>query len=464
LTEPAAFRHDPVGRVLPAGRAASGPVAWSSEPAVCGYQRLTYHNDTLGRTIPVPVSASPAVITGVGVLVGSDDGHVRLYDRTLSRIYWQRRLDSAIYASLVVDPARRRVVVAATSGLVTCFDLRGTLSWSARMDTPVFATPLVLPQHDLLVVAAFGGHCSGLALDSGRLVFDRRLPAPWHAAHGGSAAFRDPYASPVATAAGSVIVCAGEHVLCLDPDGSERWRHDTGQAIKASPVSLRATGEVAVNPVDGRCLFLDETTGEPLGEVPIGAKVTASPAVSGRVLAIGTVQDTVVGVDIGTRRPLWRSPQGAPRSYTSFSTLPNGDFIATSSRGNVVCLRRDDGAFRWESSQVLGLPDHEPEIDTTPIAGSDGSMYGGSYTGVLYHLRFRPLDSPQDQEADDHEAGDASRPGPGESRHDRGRPGDDAGQAQGDPGSIGADPGDADRDHRDLQQRRVHLSVSRGQR
>lgn len=68
----------------------------------------------------MPVSASPAVLPGVGAVLAADDGHVRLVDHSLAKTYWQRRLDSSIYASVVVDRSRRHVLVTATSGLVAC--------------------------------------------------------------------------------------------------------------------------------------------------------------------------------------------------------------------------------------------------------------------------------------------------------------------------------------------------------
>jgi hypothetical protein len=70
--------------------------------------------------------------------------------------------------------------------------------------------------------------------------------------------------------------------------------------------------------------------------------------------------------------------------------LPNGDFIAVNGRGNIVCLGRDTGTFQWESSQVLGLPDHEPSMDITPVAAPDGNLYCASYDGDVYRFFFQP--------------------------------------------------------------------------
>lgn len=363
---------------------------WLREPVVFGHRRLTYDNQKLNRTVQVPVSATPAVVTGLGVLLASDDGFLRFHSRGLEKVYWERRLDSGVYASLVVDPVRAQVIVAATSGLVTCFDLRGTLVWATRIGVPVFATPTVIPQEDLLVVAGFHARCVGLNLETGERVFDRDLPEPWHMAQGGIASYRDPYASPVTTAEGTVIVCCGEHVVCLDPDGAQVWHHEGEQGIKASPVSVRKTDEIVVFTVGGTGLFLDSRTGELRHNVSVNAKVTASPALSHGVLAVGDQSGAVTGIDVRTRDVLWRSGQGAPRSYTSFSVLPTGDFVATAERGNVVGLGREDGRFLWESSQVLGLVDHEPEMDITPVAAPDGSMYCASYRGDVYEFRFQP--------------------------------------------------------------------------
>ena len=63
-------------------------------------------------------------------------------------------------------------------------------------------------------------------------------------------------------------------------------------------------------------------------------------------------------------------------------------------RGDLVALEVEDGRFRWETTQLLGLSEHDPAIDITPVAEPDGSMYSGSYSGVLYHHRFRPQADP----------------------------------------------------------------------
>lgn len=384
-----AFRHDPVKSTLRIRDDLE--VDWRAEPAVCGYRKLTAVHTRTGAEVDVPVSASPAVVSGLGMVLASDDGHVRLLDQRLGKVHWQRRLDRSIYASLVVDPGRRTVIVASTSGLVACFTLRGELAWSRALPHPVFATPTVSTARSLLHVATFDSTCYGLRLDDGTVAFETALPEPWYAAHGGAAAQRDIYASPVLTAASTVVFCAGEHVVCLAPDGSTVWSRDLGVGMKASPVAVRGLDAVAVFAVDGSCRLLSATDGSVLRTARLGAKITASPAVSGRTIAVGTQDGRAHGLDAGTLEVRWTAEYGAPRSYTSFSVLPSGDFVATAERGDVVSLACADGSFRWQTSQVLGLPEHEPAMDITPVAAPDGRMYCASYTGDVYMFRFRPL-------------------------------------------------------------------------
>jgi outer membrane protein assembly factor BamB len=384
-----AFRHDPTKSTLLVRSDLA--VDWRAEPAVCGYRKLTAVSPRTGTEIPVPVSATPAPVSGVGVVVASDDGYVRMLDRQLQKVYWQRRLDRSIYASLVVDRDRRTVIVATTSGLVTCLTLRGELVWSQALPHPVFATPAVSVERSLLHVATFGSRCYGLALEDGAVAFEAAVPEPWHAAHGGLAAHRDVYASPVVTAASTVVLCAGEHVVCLACDGATVWSRDLGVGMKASPVAVGEGEAVVACAVDGSCTLLAASDGSVLRTTRLDGKIIASAAVSGQTIAVGLQDGRAYGLDASTLDVRWSAGHGAPRSYTSFSVLPNGDFVATAVDGDVVSLAHDDGSFRWQTSQVLGLPGHEPAMDITPVAAPDGRMYCASYGGDLYMFRFRPL-------------------------------------------------------------------------
>jgi outer membrane protein assembly factor BamB len=391
VTEAGRYRHDPRKSVLFPGSRDPQGIDWNAEPVVVAHRRMIYSNKTLGRDIAVPVSATPAIVGGVGAVVASDDGFVRFFGRGLSTMFWERRVSASVYASIVVDHAREHVIVCATTGVVTAFDLHGAKMWAANLEHPVCATPAVDEARDLLVVATFRHRVAALALGTGEMIFNVAVPEPWDAGLGGVASYRDPYSSPVCCGDdGSVVAAAGDVLLRIAADGSILWKATLDGAVKSSPCLISQTGEVAACTVAGTCWFVDVAAGDVRGRIETGAKIVASPAVSGPVMAIGLITDRAVGVDVIARRVIWTSSLGGPREYTSWTTLPDGSFAATTGRGNVLCLAAPDGAFRWETSQVLGLPNHKPRMDITPIAGPDGVLYCASYAGDLYEFCFRP--------------------------------------------------------------------------
>lgn len=385
------FRHEPMKSLI-GRKAINQSYLWRSEPAVTRLRRFRYDNKKLGRQIDVPISASPAVIEDVGVVVASDDGFVRFLSCDLSRIFWERRLSASIYASLVVDAVTGRVIVCDTSGLVCAFDLHGKLVWSQNLHHPIFATPAVNLAYDNLTIAAFGNMVFGLSLCAGEIKYQVGLPPPWYLEIGSSAASRNPYASPAATPTGETVCCSGSNVLMFSPSGREVWRASLDADIKSSPVVLPAETQAVVTDVSGRCHFLSLQSGETLATVSLGAKVVASGASSNRILALGGTTGRVWGLDCGTRRIAWTSEFGAPSEYGSITLTPLGDFVATTAAGNCVCLAADDGRFLWETSQVMGLPDQGTRMEITPVIDRAGRMYGAGYDGSLFQFSFRRRD------------------------------------------------------------------------
>lgn len=391
----ASFRHAPLKSVLRATAQGDG-IRWDNEPAVTGYRRLTYHNQRLNRELSVPVSASPAVIKDVGVVVAADDGYVRMFGVGLEKVFWERRVPASVYASLVVDPVNERVIVATTSGDIAAFDLRGNAAWICRLERPVFATPALHPERGLLAVSAFGHKAVGVNISDGSLCFVCDLPQPWHAAVGGKAAFRNPYASPAFLGDGNSIHCSAQSVVCLSPNGVELWRTDLPAEIKASPVVVEGQGVVAITTVAGVCHLLELINGKLQTSLELGDKVTSSGALQQGMLALGLANGRVACIDLSRGEIAWEATHGAPRSYTSFTLTPSGDFIATSKDGNIICRNAMTGKFLWESTQVMGLPDHEPSMDITPVASSTGRMYCASYNGDLYEFSFQRCGSTQE--------------------------------------------------------------------
>ncbi len=389
MTRPAAFRHDPVRQVIAQGGQAA--CDWRKQPAVVGFHRFRRFAHALKRDVDVPVSATPAVIEGVGVVIATDDGHLRMFACDLSRVFWERRLSNSIYASLVVDAEARRVIACDTSGLICAFDLRGRLVWSFKADGAIRATPALDHASGVLVAAVFGHRIVGLRLDNGARLFDVDAPKPWHAEIGGLASDRNPYASPVMTAGGSSVFCSGEQVVLVDAAGSVLWRHSRPAEISASPVIDDTGRMLLVADRSGAAALIDLADGRVDAERRLGDAVTASGAASGGVFALGVRSGAVWGLDQHTLGVVWQDGFGAPFDHTSFTVTPTGDFASTAACGDIVCRDARSGEFLWRSSQILGLPDQDVRLDVTPVFAPGGDMYAAAYDGSIYRFSFPDL-------------------------------------------------------------------------
>ncbi len=336
--------------------------------------------------------ASAIIAPGTGVLLATYDGRVRLFSVDLSETIWEDRLTASIYATPLALADRGILIVASTNGEVVAFDRIGKRIWRTEIGHPIYASPTIAPGPGVAVFCTFGSRCFGVSVDTGAIEFAISLPRPWSHALGGKASHRDPYASPIVTAGGRIVVCCAESVMCFSADGAPLWRCSLDASIRASPAFLAATQEVAVAAVNGRCVLLNAVTGEITHAWKIDSKVIASPAVSDEFVVFGGADGEATCVHAPTRAEAWRRSLCAPKDYSSYSVTPSGDFIATNSRGNVFCVRAQDGDFLWETSQLLGLAEHDPTLDTTPVTAADGSMYCGSYAGFAYYFRFQPAE------------------------------------------------------------------------
>ena len=381
------FRHQPEKSILRGGKEFP-EYNWKAEPVVTRHRIFKYFNEQRQEDILVPIHASPAIIADIGLVVASDDGYLRFLDPPLERAYWELQLFANVYASLVVDQMRKRVIVATTKGIVAAFNLKGQIEWQVNLERPVFATPAICAEFDLLSVAAFENMGFGLSLETGEVRFAASLPAPWHASLPSLPAFRNPYASPAMTASGDTVFCSGNHVVSLDRQGEVNWQVDLGAEIKSSPVVHLGQGKVAVATVRGDLVFLGLEDGQEYARHRLDDKVTASGAVSGDHLVIGTARGKVHCFHFATHEQVWTRNFGGPFDYTSFTLSPAGDFVATNTDGNAMGIAASDGSFLWETSQVLGLDDHEPGMNITPVLSQDGRMYCASYRGDLYQFTF----------------------------------------------------------------------------
>ncbi len=251
----AASRHSAYRSVLGTWER-NAALRWDVEPIVVGHRRLTTKHLIQETMVAVPISASVASVPAVGVIVASDDGWIRLWSQSLEKIYWERRVDSSVYASLIVDHANECVIVVSTRGLACSFTLRGELVWAQQLERAVFATPVIDSFRNVVHIATFGSRCVGLDVETGAEVYRVDTPQPWFESFG-LAGHRDIYASPVVSPASVLVLAAGEHVVGITDEGRIAWSVDLDVSIKASPVLVRDGQLAVICGVDGSCALVD---------------------------------------------------------------------------------------------------------------------------------------------------------------------------------------------------------------
>jgi len=381
------FRHDPSARIRLGVEANLQQFDWLTEPVMTAHRQFTYKNKTEGKEFAVPISATPVVIEGVGLLVVSDDGYIRFMDFKFAKVFWEHRLSASIYSSPVFAPEIDAVIVASTNGKIVALSLNGTLKWQINTEDPIYAS-VVISQHRLFV-ACFNRAFHAFDVHTGKVCFSLKLNPSWSVAAGGIASFRDPYATPCVQRDGSVVVACGESLTCYSPDGEPNWQTYMQAGIRASPASSHSTDRVMVGLVNGDVVVLNGRNGNEVARISTNAKIVHSPAISNDIACIANERGDVLGIDLVRLSIVWAYQAGTEMDYTSITLSPAGDFVFVTKRGNAICVGAIDGKFLWETSQHLQLANHEREMHTTPIITRSGMMFCGSYSGSLYRFNFR---------------------------------------------------------------------------
>src|SRR5207247_1994141 len=144
------------------------------------------------------------------------------------------------------------------------------------------------------------------------------------------------------------------------------------------------TSSLAIAPTaDGRLVFLDRASGRPVHEMKLASAVESSPALSDRVLHVGTDDGEVVGVDVvdGTER--YRVRLGR---LVRSSPLPWQDrvFVGTvgdKGAGGVGSLGAARGKLLWVRKAGPGLSSPTMATSTAWTAGRERRAFRSRRAG-----------------------------------------------------------------------------------
>lgn len=153
---------------------------------------------------------------------------------------------------------------------------------------------------------------------------------------------------------------------------------------------------LAVGTLDGHVYGVNAKDGSPRWDAELNSEVLAAPAIAGDLVMVRTQDGRVYGLDAATGKRRWVYDQG---SVPLLSLRGNGSLLAAngvvffgSDDGKLVALRMDNGSKLWE--QKLASGEGRTEIDR--LNDVDGAILidGSTLYGAAYHGNLVAVDGP----------------------------------------------------------------------
>ncbi|MEW9570460.1 outer membrane protein assembly factor BamB [Rhodanobacter sp. Si-c] len=180
------------------------------------------------------------------------------------------------------------------------------------------------------------------------------------------------------------------------------WFGFGGKKGKAVPEGSYAGGPtvvgdlLAVGTLDGYVYGMNPKDGSQLWSSELDSEVISAPAISGDLVIARTQDGRVYGLDAATGKRRWVYDQGnVPLLSLRGNGVPltaNGVVFIGSDDGKLVALRQDNGEKLWEQRLASG----EGRTDIERLNDADGSILldGSTLYAAAYHGNLTAIDGP----------------------------------------------------------------------
>jgi len=153
---------------------------------------------------------------------------------------------------------------------------------------------------------------------------------------------------------------------------------------------------LAVGTLDGHVYGVNAKDGSPRWEAELDSEVLASPAIAGDLVVVRTEDGRVYGLDAATGKRRWVYDQG---NVPLLSLRGNGGLLVAngvvffgSDDGKLVALRLDNGSKLWE--QRLASGEGRTEIDRLDDVDGSVLLDGTTLYAAAYHGNLAAVDGP----------------------------------------------------------------------
>jgi eukaryotic-like serine/threonine-protein kinase len=175
-------------------------------------------------------------------------------------------------------------------------------------------------------------------------------------------------------------VLIGSHdatLYCIGPDGKKLWEVKTEGPVNGSPSVIGDTTFVAG--CDSVLHILNAKDGKEIASIDLGGQAAATAAIVADRAFVGTMANTVVGVDLKKKEKLWafEAPKRQQPFYAS-AAAAGGLVIAGSRDSKIYAIDALKGEEKWSfttKGQVDGSPVIVGERVYSGCLSDDGNFY-----------------------------------------------------------------------------------------
>jgi outer membrane protein assembly factor BamB len=279
------------------------------------------------------------------------------------KVLWTYEAGESVESSAAI--VNGTVYVGSQPGVLVALDLTtGKPKWEYKVSEAGLGESSPAVAGDLVLVGDLGGvlHAVNAADGKARWTFKTEAEIK---------------SSPIVAGDRVLIGSYDAHLYCLSLDGKLQWKVETKAQVHATPAVRNGIAYIAgcdeilraIRIADGRELFTMSS----------GSYTAASPALAGSHAYYGTFENEVLGVDLETRKFLWRY-RHAERNFPFYSSAAVAD-------GRVFVGGRDKmlHALDAATGKALWTFTTRARIDSSPaVAGR--MVWVGSNDGRLYAL------------------------------------------------------------------------------
>ena len=152
-------------------------------------------------------------------------------------------------------------------------------------------------------------------------------------------------------------------LLCLNSDGSEKWKYETNKKIIQPPIINKDI--LALTSEDGDIYTINVNTGNLYQSIGIGEKITSGVSIidfegigeKSKAVIVGTQYGNIYCYDLYTLDPLWTqqySESDATIEITSTLAYSNNKIFFQDKSANLYCISSVNGMLIWKIPAAKG--------------------------------------------------------------------------------------------------------------